>query len=129
MDDLRILSFGPTNMEHDDFPLSPQSSSIAPDHEDFILSLNATSTPPMESTSSIIDETSRFLAGESAGLDYSVISVVILTLGIVLVVEVLRHQLDVKASGNPFFKTVLELMYRERESLPEWNLRILCDVL
>ncbi len=61
-------------------------------------------------------EKSRFLAGESAGLDYSVISVVILTLGIVLVVEVLRHQLDVKASGNPFFRTVLELMYRERES-------------
>jgi len=71
----------------------------------------------MESTSSIIDDTTRFLAGESPGLDYSVISVVILTLGIVLVVEVLRHQLDVKASGNPFFKTVLELMYRELTTL------------
>jgi hypothetical protein len=34
---------------------------------------------------------------------------------IVLVVEVLRHQLDVAASGNPFFQTVLELMYRECE--------------
>ncbi|KAL3802312.1 hypothetical protein HJC23_007137, partial [Cyclotella cryptica] len=49
-----------------------------------------------------------------APLDYSVFSVVIVTLCIVLVVEVLRHQLDVAASGNPFFQTVLELMYREQ---------------
>ena len=59
----------------------------------------------------------RFLAGyEEAPLDYSVFSVIIVTLCIVLVVEVLRHMLDVAASGNPFFQTVLELMYRERES-------------
>ena len=58
----------------------------------------------------------RFLAGyEEAPLDYSVFSVIIVTLCIVLVVEVLRHMLDVAASGNPFFQTVLELMYRECE--------------
>lgn len=58
----------------------------------------------------------RLLAAEeTAPLDYTIFSVVILTLCIVLVVEVLRHQLDVAASGNPFFQTVLELMYRECE--------------
>ncbi|KAL3768395.1 hypothetical protein ACHAWO_010627 [Cyclotella atomus] len=59
-------------------------------------------------------DTNRLLAAEeTASLDYTVFSVVIATLVIVLVVEVLRHQLDVAASGNPFFQTVLELMYRE----------------
>jgi hypothetical protein len=58
----------------------------------------------------------RLLAAEETPpLDYTVFSVVIATLVIVLVVEVLRHQLDVAASGNPFFQTVLELMYRECE--------------
>ena len=61
-------------------------------------------------------DTNRLLAAEeTASLDYTVFSVVIATLVIVLVVEVLRHQLDVAASGNPFFQTVLELMYRECE--------------
>ena len=60
----------------------------------------------------------RFLASayeEKRSLDYSVISVVIFTLGMILAVEVLRHKLDAAASGNPYFHTVLELMYRERE--------------
>ena len=48
-------------------------------------------------------------------VDYAGISVVVITLAIVLAVEVLRHQLDVAASGNAFFHEVLELMYRERE--------------
>ena len=56
-------------------------------------------------------------AGGTPTVDYGVISVVIITLGIVLAVEVLRHQLDVAANGHPFFHTVLELMYRERELL------------
>ncbi|KAL7540630.1 hypothetical protein ACHAXR_010673 [Thalassiosira sp. AJA248-18] len=52
-------------------------------------------------------------AGGAPTVDYAVISVVVITLGLVLAIEVLRHQLDVVASGNPFFQTVLELMYRE----------------
>jgi hypothetical protein len=58
----------------------------------------------------------RLLAAEEATpLDYTIFSVVILTLCLVLVVEVLRHQLDVAASGKLFFQTVLDLMYRECE--------------
>ena len=58
----------------------------------------------------------RLLAAEEAPpLDYTVFSVIIVTLCLVLVIEVLRHGLDVAASGNPFFQTVLELMYRECE--------------
>ena len=60
----------------------------------------------------------RLLAeGEQPPLDYTVFSVVIITLVIVLVVEVLRHQLDVAASGNQFFQRVLERMYQECELL------------
>jgi len=56
-------------------------------------------------------------AGGAPTVDYSVISILIITLGVVLAVEVLRHQLDVAASGHPFFHTVLELMYRELTTL------------
>ena len=53
--------------------------------------------------------------GGTPVVDYGVISIVIITLALVLVIEVSRHQLDVLASGQPFFQTVLELTYRERE--------------
>ena len=59
----------------------------------------------------------RFLAASYGALDYTVLAVVILTLALILVIEVLRHKLDEWASGNPFFKTVLELMYRELTTL------------
>eukprot|EP00804_Cyclotella_cryptica_P005212 CCRYP_018899-RE/>CCRYP_018899-RE protein AED:0.10 eAED:0.10 QI:455/0.55/0.8/1/0.55/0.7/10/382/1227 len=46
-------------------------------------------------------------------IDYTIFGIVVVTLSLLLVVEVLRHGLDVIASGNLFFETVLELMYRE----------------
>ena len=55
--------------------------------------------------------------GAAMVLDYTVLAVVIFTLALILIIEVLRHKLDVWASGNPFFKTVLELMYRELTTL------------
>ena len=73
----------------------------------------------------------RFLAGESdydAGydgryakkekepLDYSVLSVGVMTLGLILLVELARHRLDhYAAHGRPFFKAVLEGVYSECE--------------
>ena len=59
----------------------------------------------------------RLLAsgGEKPTVDYSVISILVVTLALVLAIEVFRHQLDVAASGNQLFHKVLELMYRERE--------------
>ena len=53
--------------------------------------------------------------GEENKLDYSVISVGVTTLGLILAVEFVRHKLDLKAIGRPFFKTVLEGVYRECE--------------
>lgn len=61
---------------------------------------------------------SRALAGaEAAPLDYTVLSVAVITLGLILVVELIRHRLDVAATGRPFFKTVLEGVYRECKSM------------
>lgn len=57
---------------------------------------------------------SRFLAGaETLPLDYTVLSVAVITLGLILVVELIRHRFDIAATGRPFFKTVLEGVYRE----------------
>eukprot|EP00804_Cyclotella_cryptica_P005209 CCRYP_018899-RB/>CCRYP_018899-RB protein AED:0.08 eAED:0.08 QI:455/1/1/1/0.75/0.69/13/3412/315 len=50
-------------------------------------------------------------------IDYTIFGIVVVTLSLLLVVEVLRHGLDVIASGNLFFETVLELMYRELTTL------------
>ncbi len=64
-----------------------------------------------------IMDSHRLLGASGMVLDYTVLAVVILTLALILIIEVLRHKLDVWASGNPFFKTVLELMYRELTTL------------
>ena len=41
-------------------------------------------------------------------IDYTVLSVAVATLALILVVELVRHKLDHLAQGRPFFKTVLE---------------------
>jgi len=63
--------------------------------------------------------TQRLLApaGGAPTVDHGVINVLVITLGMVLAIEVLRHQLDRAAKGNKFFHTVLELMYRELTTL------------
>lgn len=53
--------------------------------------------------------------GGNDELDYSVLSVAVATLGLILCVELFRHNLDHRAIGKPFFKTVLEGMYGERK--------------
>jgi hypothetical protein len=54
--------------------------------------------------------------GEDTGasyLDFSVLSVAVTTLGLILLVQLVRQRLDRNATGRPFFKTVLEGVYRE----------------
>jgi hypothetical protein len=51
--------------------------------------------------------------GVEEPLDYSVVSVGVMTLGLLLFVEVIRHHLDHAAIGRPFFKAVLEGVYSE----------------
>lgn len=60
-------------------------------------------------------EQMRWLAEkkEEEPLDYTVLSVGVMTLGLILFVEFMRHWLDRKAEHRPFFKTVLETTYSE----------------
>jgi hypothetical protein len=58
----------------------------------------------------------RFLAGPYDGptrVDYSVLSVAVMTLGLIMMVEFFRHRLDHAATGRPFFTAVLEGVYAE----------------
>jgi hypothetical protein len=48
-------------------------------------------------------------------VDYSVLCVGVMTLGLILCVEVIRHRLDHEAAHRPFFKVVLEVTYSECE--------------
>jgi len=63
----------------------------------------------------------RFLAQEeeekTSGyrVDYSVLSVAVMTLGLIMVVEVVLHNLDHAAHGRPYFTAVLENIYSERK--------------
>lgn len=41
-------------------------------------------------------------------IDYSVLSVAVMTLGLIMIVEVFRHRLDHAAAHRPFSKAVLE---------------------
>ena len=50
---------------------------------------------------------------EKEALDYSVLSVAVMTLALILLVEVIRHRLDHEAKHRPFFKVVLETTYSE----------------
>jgi hypothetical protein len=58
----------------------------------------------------------RFLSASTDGpsrIDYSVLSVTVMTLGLVMMVEVFRHRMDHAAMGRPFFTAVLEGVYAE----------------
>jgi hypothetical protein len=46
-------------------------------------------------------------------MDYSVLSVAVMTLGLIMVVEVFIHRLDHAAAGRPYFTAVLENIYNE----------------
>lgn len=50
---------------------------------------------------------------EEARMDYSVLAVTVLTLGLILMVEVVKHKIDHAAHGRPFFTKVLETLYTE----------------
>ena len=50
-------------------------------------------------------------------MDYSVLSVAVMTLGLIMVVEVFIHRLDHAAHGRPYFTAVLENIYNERKDI------------
>ena len=49
--------------------------------------------------------------------DYSILSVSVMTLGLIMAVEFGRHRLDHAALGRPFFQAVLQGVYAERTYL------------
>jgi hypothetical protein len=59
----------------------------------------------------------RWLGGGAGAyadrIDYSVLSVAVITLGLIMMVEVGRHSLDIAARNRPFFQSVLEGVYTE----------------
>jgi len=68
------------------------------------------------------DETSheRFMkdsAKYDEGIDYTVLSIAVQTLALILFVEIVKHKLDHFAHGRPFFGTVLHSMYNELSTL------------
>ena len=54
---------------------------------------------------------------EAVRIDYSVLSVGVMTLGLIMVVELGRHKLDHAAHHKPFLKAVLEGVYEELATL------------
>ena len=59
---------------------------------------------------------SRLLAGgDDVELDYTILSVAVMTLGLLLIVDLGRHRMDHAALNRPFFSSVLEHVYGERK--------------
>lgn len=56
-------------------------------------------------------------AKEAVRIDYSVLSVAVMTLGLIMMVELARHKLDHAAHHKPFLKAVLEGVYEELATL------------
>ncbi|GAX10646.1 hypothetical protein FisN_14Lh152 [Fistulifera solaris] len=59
----------------------------------------------------------RILAEESVRVDYSVLSVGVMTLGLIMIVEVVRHKIDHAAGQRPFPKAVIQGVYSELATL------------
>lgn len=55
--------------------------------------------------------------GKDAGIDYTVLSIAVQTLLLILFVEIVKHKLDHAAEGRPFFGTVLHSVYSELSTL------------
>lgn len=54
---------------------------------------------------------------EEVKLDYTIMAVMVFTLGLILVVELTRHFIDHKAETHPFVQSVLTSVYSERKLL------------
>jgi hypothetical protein len=66
-----------------------------------------------ESASSFVYRFLQEKKKDDPRIDCSVSSVGVMTLGLILVVELLRHRIEHTAAGKPFFQAVLEGVYSE----------------
>ena len=81
--------------------------------------------PHLNATSAFILATDGVVGRQLAGgggieLDYTVFAMAVLTMGLLLIVEVIRHGIDRMAQGHDFFETVLKTVYHECESIRQW---------
>ena len=51
--------------------------------------------------------------GETIEIDYTIFATAVMTMGLLLVVEVIRHRIDKIVEGNDFFETMLSTVYHE----------------
>ncbi|GAX10661.1 hypothetical protein FisN_14Lh170 [Fistulifera solaris] len=65
----------------------------------------------------INDNCSTIEIDEDPLVEYGALSVGVMTLGLILLVEVLRHKIDHEAHGRPFFQAVLSGVYSELATL------------
>ncbi len=65
----------------------------------------------------LVEPAERSLAGpggnDTVEIDYTIFSMAVLTMGLLLVVEIIRYMIDILAEGNAFFETVLRTVYHE----------------
>lgn len=75
----------------------------------------------LESGEDVVSLATRFLKKasyeEPDRSDYSIMSVAVMTLGLIMIIELLRHRLDHAAMGKPFFTAVLQGVYAELSTL------------
>lgn len=55
----------------------------------------------------------RHLAAELPDIDFTVLSMAVVTLSMLMIVAVLRHNIDKIAKGKDIFENVLEAVYHE----------------
>lgn len=93
-----------------DIPSVSVANSLGHDEYD-----DMTEHPPLMALlpTDIAEGVPRGLAASESVIDYTVLSVSFITLGLILLVELLRQRIDQSAHGRPFAKTVLEGVYRE----------------
>ncbi len=80
--------------------------------------------PHLNATSAFILATDGAVGRQLAGggaieLDYTIFAMAVLTMGLLLIVEVIRHGIDRMAQGHDFFETVLKTVYHECESMSQ----------
>jgi hypothetical protein len=51
--------------------------------------------------------------GEAIEIDYTIFATAVMTMGLLLIVEVIRHRIDKIVEGNDFFETMLSTVYHE----------------
>ena len=63
-----------------------------------------------------IDLIDRNLAA-ALSIDYTVFAMAVVTMGLLLIVAIIRHKIDHMARGKEYFENVLEAVYHERKNL------------